>query len=261
MQEKPRARVPSSARALIREAVDFLFPVACVGCGRYGGDTETREQGTRSTDGERWLCTRCREGLWPERPTCVACGKDSPRGVTHPRCSTHTPLREVVAVGRYGDPVLQAAIKHLKFHGARALAEPLGELLARRITAAGLTGHGQTAALIPLPLHPRRERWRGFNQARLLAVAAGRRLGLPVTDALVRTRATSPQTTILESPRVRQQNVAGAFSLAREFDPSLVSRALLVDDVLTTGASLTEAARVLAAAGVPEIWAAVVARG
>lgn len=218
------------------------------------------------TDDERWLCASCRERIAPDRPACVVCGKDSPTGLTHPRCGPKTALTGVLAVGRYADPVLQAAIKHLKFHGVRALAEPLGGLLARRITAIGLTGHGQTTVLIPLPLHPRRERWRGFNQARLLAVAAGRRLGLPVTDTLVRTRATSPQTTILESPRIRRQNVAGAFAVRRPLSnlPQVISsiqRAVLVDDVLTTGATMAEAASVLRAAGAADVWAAVVARG
>jgi predicted amidophosphoribosyltransferase len=198
-----------------------------------------------------------------------------------------TPLTGVVALGRYADPTLRAAVTHLKFKGIQELAEPLGELLGRRLVAAGLHRAPTMPILVPIPLAKARERERGFNQAWLLAEVIGKHLGIPVEHPLVRTKATSPQTSILKSPHARRRNVAGAFAHA---DTPLrpphsaqalrgrpgyaehaagqavdllkhATRVILVDDVLTTGATLTEAARVLAAEGSLEIWGAVVARG
>lgn len=235
-------------RTLSQIGRDLLFPIACVGCGRY-------ERG--------WLCADCQTAIGTSHPRCLVCGKSAPTGRTCSACLRKTPLTGVIAVGPYRDPVLQTAIKALKFHGVRELAHVLGELLARRVVAAGLgTAPATPPLLVPLPLHRRRERARGFNQARLLAEAVAARLHLPVADLLLRTRATSPQTSILESPAARRRNVASAFTLRQpNAQLPMPTRVVLIDDVLTTGATLTEAAGVLREAGAPEIWAAVVARG
>lgn len=253
-------------RSAAREALDAAFPIACLGCGAYG-------TAHGSSDGEHWLCAICRERLHSPPLRCVVCGALALGGRTCFPCRQHTPLSGLVAVGQYADPVLRSAVTHLKFRGARALASPLGELLARRLVAAGL-GNSTTeppdptpqssstdTILVPLPLHRRRERGRGYNQARLLAQRAQELLGFPVADLLVRTRHTAPQTTIAESPDVRRQNVAEAFAVRPRAGGVPASRVILVDDVFTTGATMTEAARVLTTHGVGEVWGAVVARG
>lgn len=241
-------RLQARTLGLAHEFLEFLFPVTCTGCGKHDAGS--------GDDGERWLCVACRQQTIPDWPVCVVCGSFSPTGRTCYPCLPKTPLAGTTAVGLYRDPILRSAITTFKFHGVRALARPLGELLAQRIAARGLP----PATLIPLPLHPRRQRERGFNQAHLLADVAGALLGLPVEHLLTRTRATSPQTSILESQAVRRRNVSGIFAL-QPFKTLTVRRAILVDDVLTTGATLTEAARTLRTAGGEEIWAAVVARG
>lgn len=254
---------------LARDVLDLLFPPACVGCGRYGGERgaspvqgATRLYGASPTPlklrgASRWLCMSCRERIEPLRPTCVECGTPAPTGRTCYDCLRITPLAGVVAVGPYRDPILRAAIHQLKFSGVRALAEPLADLLAPRVIAAGIASG---AVLVPLPLHRRRERARGFNQAHLLASELSRILNLPVVHLLVRRRAASPQTSLRGSPQVRRRNVTGAFSANGDVDLSTCDRLILVDDVLTTGATLDEAAHVLAAAGAREVWAAVLAR-
>ncbi len=190
------------------------------------------------------------------RSTCIVCGEPAPTDRTCYACTADTPIAGVVHVGPYRNPVLQSAIKRLKFNAIRALAGPLGDLLARQILAAGLL----PATLVPVPLHPRRERERGYNQARLLAVNVGNVLQLPVTNFLTRTRASSPQTSIIESPRARRRNVARVFA-PRSTGAPMPERIILIDDVLTTGATLSEAAAVLQAEGSSEVWGAVVARG
>lgn len=251
----------ASALRRARELLEILFPVTCVGCGAYSPPTfegPGTSDGSRQAEADRWLCGNCRAQIRYSRAACLACRAYSPTGRTCYACLPDTPLAGAVAVGPYQDPVLQAAIKRLKFSGIRSLAFPLGELLARRLAAAGLS----PAVLVPLPLHPRKERERGFNQAQLLADVAGDLLGLPVVNLLVRTRPTSPQTSILESPRERNRNVAGAFAMRTPvpgYQPP--ERVMLVDDVLTTGATLTAAAHVLRNAGIADVWAAVIARG
>lgn len=237
-------------------------------------------------DADDWLCGACRERIEPDVPKCLVCKEYAPTGRTCYPCLPKTPLTGTIAVGPYHDPMLRAAIAALKFGGInggiRALAGPLGELLARRVAATGLAkgkrlmadGNADAAnsrqpsaisdtVLVPLPLHPRRERMRGFNQARLLAEAIGKQLDLPVHDVLVRTRSTAPQTSLRGSAEVRRRNVADAFAISSSPTPNtkIPSRLILVDDVLTSGATLEAAAAVLAGAGVKEIWAAVVARG
>jgi ComF family protein len=113
---------------------------------------------------------------------------------------------------------------------------------------AGLEPLTAGVSLIPVPLAPRRERLRGYNQSERLAAALGRRLGLGVrTDLLRRTRATRTQTAL--TPDERRANVAGAFAAVR----SRGLRAVLVDDVFTTGATLLAAAEALTGAGAESV--------
>ena len=147
------------------------------------------------------------------------------------------------SLGRY-DGVLGRAIRELKFHGVADLASELGAALAE--------GVGPGEVLVPVPLHPRRERARGYNQAALLARAAARRHA-KVAPRLIRVRATPTQVGL--GARERRRNVAGAFAIAGAPPPT----AILVDDVMTTGATLLECARTLRNAGTRTVAALVVA--
>lgn len=136
------------------------------------------------------------------------------------------------------------------------MAIPLGDLLAE----AGVTllPAGRADLLVPVPLHPRRQRERGFNQAALLAERVGRVWGRPViASALVRTMATPPQTEL--SGEARRRNVRGAFAVVR---PRQVAgrRVLLIDDVMTTGATVEACAAPLRGAGAAEVGVLTVAR-
>jgi ComF family protein len=147
---------------------------------------------------------------------------------------------------------MRPAIHALKYQGVRDLAEPLADWLV-----ATWRVHALTADLIvPVPLHPRREAQRGYNQAALLARELGRRTGVPVAPAeLIRTAWTRPQVGL--SRTERRANIAGAFRCAGKVTDM---RIILVDDVSTTGATLESCASELKAAGAAHVQGLVLAR-
>jgi ComF family protein len=152
--------------------------------------------------------------------------------------------------------VVREALHAFKFRGRWTLAAPLGDLLGEVVT--GRLPAGVPDLLLPVPLHPRRERERGFNQASLLARRVGRSLGCPVReDVLARVVATHSQTEL--DAAARRANVRNAFEVRRP--AYIVGRhVILVDDVLTTGATLSECARRLRDAGATAVGALTVAR-
>ena len=159
------------------------------------------------------------------------------------------------SAARYED-VLREALHAFKFQGRRALAAPLGDLLAEAVV--GRLPGGGPQLLLPVPLHPRRARERGFNQASLLARRVGRAWGCPVADGVLARTVPTPSQTELDA-RARRANVRGAFRLRRP--ERIVGRhVVLVDDILTTGATLSECARCLREGGAARVGALTVAR-
>ena len=140
----------------------------------------------------------------------------------------------------------------LKYRGIRALAPDMGELLARHLESSRLAAD----LIVPVPLHRRRERERGYNQAALLAYELGRRTGLPVAAALRRTKDTPPQVAML-GPEKRRANIDGAFECVADVRDR---RVLLIDDVVTTGSTMGACAAPLKAAGASNVWGLAFAR-
>jgi ComF family protein len=257
LEHVPTVALRASRRVWVGALLDLVFPPFCPVCQRRLGE------GRRDP-----LCGVCWDGL--ERiapPCCRVCGlpfarlpdlegPPAPRAGVCGRCRRRPPAFTYArAAVRYGE-VAREAVHALKFGGRRALAAPLGDLIAEMGTG-GLPA-GTPDLLAPVPLHPRRERERGFNQALLLARRVGQVWGVPVcADILARTLATRPQTEL--NAETRWANVRGAFSLRR---PTLVAarHVVLVDDVMTTGATLTACARCLAAGGAFTVGVLTVAR-
>jgi len=219
-----------------RRLLDTVFPPKCAGCSARGG----------------WLCSSCLALVQPlTLPACGVC--DAPIHPAEPHgCGTAgVPLLSISAVGVYAGP-LRASVHALKYGGRHGIAATLAALLAPRLEP--LLAEGDL--LIPAPLHPTRERERGYNQSAILATELARLLPLePAPAALRRVRATADQTT-LTGPQ-RAANMRGAFAGR----PDLVrNRCLwLLDDVSTTGSTLRAAARALRAAGALEVRGAVIA--
>jgi ComF family protein len=209
------------------QVLDLLFPPRCVGCGRGG----------------HWFC-----------PACVAAIVPAPAW----RAGLE-PLAGLWVTGLYEDP-LRLAIQALKYEGRRQVAGPLGQLLAatyRRQTRG--RARLRFDAVLPVPLHPKRQAERGYNQSALLARGLARGVGLPVReDILYRSRHTPPQVGL--DMGKRRANVAGAFACQPGHPLLKGCRLLLVDDVCTTGATLAACAEALRAAGASEVWGLTLAR-
>jgi ComF family protein len=236
--------------------LDLLFPAICPVCRARSDDRIHRP-----------FCAACWTALpLLNGPGCRICGRPFvglAGGFACARCRQEPPsFAYARAVAAYRDG-MRTAIHALKYRGRVVVARPLAGLLAE-FGVAHLPGPpgGQPAdvldAIVPVPLHGTRLAERGFNQAELLAAPLSARWGLPLlTRALVRTRPTRPQTELSEAER--RANVARAFAVAR---PGEVAgrRLLLVDDVLTTGATVGAAARALCQSGADAVGVLVLAR-
>lgn len=204
-----------------------------------------------------WLCAQCRRKLTYVEQKCIVCEETNHRGTTCISCRSETRLAGVVSAGAYSNTSLRRGLHWLKFKGVREASTALAELLVPQLKLiAPWLQLQQQAVLIPLPLHRRRERERGFNQSALLAATISRYTSMPVVAALERQRATLTQTKLPSGMRLK--NMREAFRQVKSL-PRSKKLALLVDDVTTTGASLNAAA-----APLPEdvqIWGVTVARG
>lgn len=228
--------------ALVRAALDMLFPPRCPGCDRFG----TLE-----------FCPACEARIEaPVAPLCSLCGLPLAAAPVSDRCRAcldHPPaFRSARACATYSSVdaspnPLRAVLHRCKYERDLAAARPLARLLDARHALAP----GQYDLVVPVPLHLERLRWRGFNQAQHLAAPIARRAGVALDPfALERTRATQPQVR-LDAAR-RRHNVNGAFRVRR---PAAVRgrRILLFDDVYTSGATVDACARVLVAAGAASV--------
>ena len=198
--------------------IEFFFPAKCVSCGAEGD----------------FLCGEC----------FMKIEKISERvEVAH--------LRGVFALYRYErGGILQKAVKALKYRFIREVAkvfcDDLEDFLEKKFLKSDYL-------LVPVPLHPKKEKWRGYNQAEELI----RGVDWPRFDGLKRTRETSSQAE--KSREQRLENLEGAFTAELEFFQN--KKFILIDDVCTSGATLSECARVLKEAGAREVWGVVLGHG
>ncbi len=230
---------PPTVWARLQAALlDLVFPRRCGGCNRPG---------------LAW-CDVCRAQTRPVGDSiCPRCGRPQPRPGVCPPCR-HTPIEidGIRSAVMFEGPV-RKAIHHLKYTARTSLAEPLGAYLIEYWQTHPLPAD----LLIPVPLHAARSRERGYNQSTLLARQLARAAALPVREpALQRVKATVPQVTL--NAAERKANVHEAFTA----DAGLVQgqRALLIDDVCTTGSTLEACSRALKQAGAAAVWALTLGR-
>ena len=232
-------------RTLVHPMADALLAQSCALC--------------HVPSGAAPLCPACARELPMLPPArCPQCALPATGGLTHcPDCARHRPsFDRASAVWAYAFPV-DTLIRDFKYGHHLYLGRFFAKHLAETLTADwAATGQAKPDLIVPMPLHPNRLRTRGFNQAAEIARHLARRLEVPCADdALLRLHDTPPQAGLHRD--ARWHNLIGAFGCPR---PLAASRILLVDDVLTTGASLSACADTLRQAGATQVDVAVVAR-
>jgi ComF family protein len=234
---------------LLRGVLDLLYPPRCEACGRL-----RREP----------ICADCNAAIEPVRPPlCELCGSPfDPLAQAAPRCVDCRGKRRGFSAARsaaYYDGPLVEAIRRFKYHCQMVLWRPLGRLMAEALAHSGAEPIAPEAVdvVCAVPLHESRLKERGFNQSELLAEHVADAIGKPLKPLLQKTRPTLPQVD-LPAPS-RPANVRGAFE-PRLQEVISGQRVLLIDDLFTTGATLSECARVLRRVEAADVRAFTLAR-
>lgn len=218
--------------------LDFIFPKKCVGCGKFGS----------------YICRGCFSKIeFIQKPVCAVCGRQAVGGRTHPGCVNRYTLDGLVVACRYSGAV-RDAIRKIKYKWIFSISSILVDLLVFGIWRYDLP---KDVVLVPVPLHKSRKNWRGFNQAELLAFELARRFDVKI-DVNLLFRVVDTKTQVGLSRDERRKNIKGAFQINKSSDLKNKNY-ILVDDVFTTGATMSEACRVLKAAGAKNVWGMVVA--
>lgn len=268
--------------------LDLLIPRFCLGCGEEGS----------------YLCSKCaRSVLLVVEQICPKCERLSELGQYHLKCRKNIALKGIIVAAYYQEGPLKEIIHYFKYNAILEVKDFLSRILADaykrchcehlrsnpacRGEPAGVAIHrsprrfafrDDNFIVTFAPLHPRRQAFRGYNQAEILARGAAKRLKLPLCDILRKIKSTKRQVGLVGSKR--RQNLVGAFEVHKVYKVHGIEksirgnflrnykvkslkgkRILIVDDITTTGSTLNECAKVLKEAGAKEVWGLVVARG
>lgn len=214
---------------LINALVDFIYPKKCLACGKNGV----------------FLCTDCLKLFEYSDQICPECGEGSVMGWTHDKCKSKWNLDGLVVLYDYQDEKVRTLIDEIKFEFNRDLIKLVIESCEFEL---GL----DFEMIVPIPLYFYRENWRGFNQAKEIAIEVEILTNIKCESVLIRKQATKQQS-LSKTKEERLKNTKDVFGVRTE---ALVSgkRVLLIDDVFTSGATLKEACKALKMAGAVSVW-------
>lgn len=186
------------------------------------------------------------------------CERSSIDGMTHIKCKKPLGLNGLVSVWEYKG-VTKKLIKALKFRFAKDVSKDISRELAQYLKVE-INALPKDAYLVPIPLHKKRQNWRGFNQAEVLAEAISEKTNWKlIPDLLIRIKQTKPQADLIEEER--KKNVRGIFNLNPKYQiQNSKYPYILIDDVYTTGSTIREACKVLKRNGAKVIWGLTVAK-
>ncbi len=228
--------------------LDLLFPKYCINCKKYGA----------------FLCTDCFSRLsFDTKNICLVCTAPSYNGLTHPRC-----LNKYSAEGSFTalvfNPIVKKLIYQFKYNQHLTSLKPLlGDLFYESLVHYEefekiIEKESKDLILVPIPLSSKKLKKRGYNQAEILAKELGKKFDIKVINCLERTRDTRSQVGL--NKKERRENIKGAFTLKKHSANFKNTRVVLVDDVLTTGSTFSEAASVLKHSNVRQVWAVALAK-
>ena len=221
-------------------ALDMIFPRHCFGCNIE----------------QTWLCPDCEKSLQIiQTNSCFLCRRLTPNGICQ-SCRHKIPINGCFSVGFYRDPILKKMIHEFKYGYVADLKHPLNKLLVDILPQIPIKN--EESLIVPVPLHPKRENERGFNQSSLLAEIISQKTNIQTLPLLKRIKPTDPQANL--KPAKRPQNVANAFVINTSVKTN-AKNIILLDDVITTGATIGECARILHQAGYKKIYVLTIARG
>ena len=226
--------------------LDLVFPKYCVNCKKFGD----------------FLCTACFSRLsFDTKNICLVCGNPSYDGLTHPRCRGRYRI-DGSFTGVVFNSVSKKLIYQFKYKPyLSSLSSFLTDLLYESLIQNEEFNRVISSHLVfvPIPLSSNRFRKRGYNQAEILAKGLSKKFGFEVCNGLDRVKETRSQVGLTK--KERRKNVKGAFALKKKFEDSLKGKKIvLIDDVLTTGSTFSEAASVLKRNGATKVWAVAFAR-
>ena len=227
--------------------LDVFFPRFCFGCNREG----------------KWLCDDCLATLEIRNyVVCPICLKRTLDFKTCRSCQSKTILSGLFWALSYENLLVKKLIHRFKYEPfVRELKQPLSYIIISHLLLIEFfsTNNPADFILIPIPLHIKRKKWRGFDQTEEISKEISNYFGIPLlTNILIRKKETLPQVDLEE--KERKENIKGVFSL-KNVQEIQGKKIFLVDDVYTTGATMEEATRVLKEVGAKEIWGVTVARG
>jgi len=221
---------------------DFLFPINCISCGVEG----------------IWLCQSCLNKIEPNNEQiCPICKKISVQGQIHRNCQSSSSLDGLIAASKYSDKIIKNAILNFKYRGAKDISQSLSWLIIDHIKDKQISFFKEVDIVIPIPLHKKKYIQRGFNQTNLIAEDICNYFEWKFGDYLQRIKYTQTQTKLNE--KQRQINIEGVFKMKVGVDLKN-KNIILVDDVITTGSTLQECAKVLKQAGATKVWGLAVAQ-
>lgn len=250
---------------MIQKIVDFLFPPYCVYCGadqsavlKAQSETKFLEFNLKEPLLYSYLCMSCFLKVKRKKLKCPLCGRQNDNGANCFSCRKKSFVDRLIYYGDKEDPILKRAVHCFKYQGNLKIAPALAQYLIEILSEVLSYQKEYSGVFSFIPLHPKRQSARGFNQAEVLANLIAAYFHLPALNLLERKKFTIPQV-LIEDEKYRKENIKNAFSLKINKEEIPHKRIFLVDDICTTSATIQEAAKVLKRAGARQIWAITIA--
>lgn len=236
-------------KSIFKHLLDLLFPKECQKCLSEGA----------------WLCQNCFENIkFNKNHYCLHCKNLSLNGQFCHDCKSKFQIDGILIACNYKEYSISRLIKLMKYGFAQSIAEDLGRILSSFLNKTKDESlfikalfDSDNSLIIPVPLHKKREKWRGFNQSQKISEFLSKQTDIRIKDNLIRIKNTKPQVRL--NAEQRKENIKNCFSWQGE---NLKNKnILLIDDVVTTGSTLNECSIVLKTNGAGKIWGLVIANG